>query len=47
MKAVLGPLAYAVGAVRAGVEADPVDCVVRCDGSEIHSGAAWQVTVAC
>lgn len=47
MKAVLGPLAYAAGAVRAGVSADPVDCVVRCDGSEIHSGPAWQVTVAC
>jgi diacylglycerol kinase family enzyme len=47
LKGVLGPLAYAVGAVRAGVGADPVSCTVRCDGEEIHSGDAWQVTVAC
>ncbi|HYH60307.1 MAG TPA: diacylglycerol kinase family protein [Solirubrobacterales bacterium] len=47
LKAALGPFAYAVGAVRAGIEAQPVECVVRCDGSEIHEGDAWQVTVAC
>ena len=47
LKGALGPLAYAVGAVRAGLQAQPVDCVVRCDDSEVHSGAAWQVTIAC
>ena len=47
LKAALGPFAYAVGAVRAGLEADAVECVVSCDGSEIYSGPAWQVTVAC
>ena len=47
LKDKLGPLAYAVGAARAGMKEEPVDCVVRCDGEEIHSGEAWQVTVAC
>ena len=47
LKEKLGPLAYAVGAARAGLEEDPVDCTVRCDDSEIHTGAVWQVTVAC
>ncbi len=47
LKSAMGPLAYAAGAMRAGVEADPIECVVRCDGEEIHSGEAWQVTVAC
>jgi len=47
LKAALGPFAYAVGAVRAGMQAESVECVVRCDGSEVHAGPAWQVTVAC
>ena len=47
LKGALGPLAYAVGAVRAGMQAQPVSCRVRCDGKEIHAGRAWQVTVAC
>ncbi|MDX6586587.1 MAG: diacylglycerol kinase [Solirubrobacterales bacterium] len=47
LKGTLGPLAYAVGGARAGVQADPVACTVRCDGEEIHAGEAWQVTVAC
>jgi diacylglycerol kinase (ATP) len=47
LKSRLGPLAYAVGALRAGLRADPVDCRVRCDGETTHDGAAWQVTVAC
>ena len=47
LKEKLGPLAYAVGATRAGVEEDPFTCTVRCDGSEIHAGEAWQVTIAC
>lgn len=47
LKDALGPLAYAVGAVRAGLAADPVGCAVRCDGEELFAGQAWQVTVAC
>lgn len=44
-KRVLGPLAYAVGALRAGLGAKPISCRVRCDGEELFSGRAWQVTV--
>ena len=46
LKRVLGPLAYAVGALRAGLRAAPVACRVRCDGTELFAGRAWQVTVA-
>jgi diacylglycerol kinase (ATP) len=47
LKALLGPLAYAVGAVRAGLTAAPIACTVRCDGETLFAGDAWQVTVAC
>ena len=47
LKEKLGPLAYAVGAARAGMKEEPIECTVRCDGKEIHTGEAWQVTVAC
>ncbi len=47
LKAVLGPLAYAVGALRAALTAKPIDCRVSCDGEQIFAGEAWQVTVAC
>lgn len=47
LKGPLGLLAYPVGAVRAGISSDPIDCVVRCDDREIHAGEAWQVSVAC
>lgn len=43
----LGPLAYALGAVRAGLTAKPIECGLRCDESEVFAGLAWQVTVAC
>ena len=46
MKKLLGPLAYAIGAVRAGVIASPVHCRVTCDGREVFHGRAWQVIVA-
>jgi len=46
LKKALGPLAYALGAVRAGVSTDPVSCRVTCDGSELFDGDAWQVIVA-
>jgi YegS/Rv2252/BmrU family lipid kinase len=42
----LGPLAYAAGALSAGLNAEPLTCLVRCDGREILAGEAWQVTVA-
>ena len=44
-KSLLGPLAYAVGAMKAGVTASPLRCAVACDGDERFSGAAWQVVV--
>jgi diacylglycerol kinase (ATP) len=42
----LGPLAYAAGAVAAGLSAKPLTCLVECDGQELLAGEAWQVTVA-
>jgi diacylglycerol kinase (ATP) len=45
-KPVLGPLAYAVGAVRAGLTAHPVACDVRIDGETLFTGEAWQVMVS-
>jgi diacylglycerol kinase (ATP) len=46
LKNALGPLAYAVGALRAAATASPVRCRVVCDGEETFAGDAWQVTVA-
>jgi diacylglycerol kinase (ATP) len=46
LKRTLGPLAYAVGAVRAGVTATPLRCRIAADGQEIFDGPAWQVIVA-
>jgi diacylglycerol kinase (ATP) len=45
-KSRLGPLAYAAGAVAAGIGAKPLTCLVECDGEELLAGEAWQVTVA-
>ncbi|OLF11920.1 diacylglycerol/lipid kinase family protein [Actinophytocola xanthii] len=45
-KARLGALAYAVGAIRAGVSAPHIACTVRCDGEPVFAGDAWQVVVA-
>lgn len=45
LKSRLGPLAYLVGAARAGLTSDPVHCAVRCDGTERFTGTVWQVTV--
>ena len=42
----LGPLAYAAGALSAGMTAQPLTCLVLCDGREVLAGEAWQVTVA-
>jgi diacylglycerol kinase (ATP) len=46
LKRALGPLAYSVGAVRAGLGAEPVRCRVRCEGEPSFEGSAWQVSVA-
>lgn len=46
LKGMLGPFAYAVGGLRAGLAAQPVSCRVRCDEDEVFSGRAWQVSVA-
>ncbi len=48
LKARLGPLAYAVGAIRAGFSAQPTWCrVVADEGEQLFTGQAWQATVAC
>jgi YegS/Rv2252/BmrU family lipid kinase len=44
-KRVLGALAYPVGAIRAGLSAQPVRCTVRCDGDRLFDGRAWQLLV--
>jgi diacylglycerol kinase (ATP) len=46
LKRPLGPLAYAFGALRAGITARPLRCRAAVDGEELFSGAAWQVIVA-
>ena len=45
-KRLLGPLAYGLGALSAGLSAKPLPCLVDCDGRELLAGEAWQVTVA-
>lgn len=46
LKRLLGPLAYAVGALRAGATARPVRVRVSTDGEPLFTGRAWQVIVA-
>jgi diacylglycerol kinase (ATP) len=45
-KKVLGPFAYAVGAVRAAATESPMRCTLRIDGETRFEGGAWQVIVA-
>lgn len=46
LKRVLGPLAYAAGALSAGLTAKPVRVHVRTGEQTLFSGRAWQVIVA-
>lgn len=46
LKGLLGPLAYAVGALAAGARARPLRVRVTVDGELLFSGGAWQVIVA-
>jgi diacylglycerol kinase (ATP) len=46
LKPRLGPLAYGVGAVRAGLSGRPLPARVRADGEEVFADDAWQVLVA-
>lgn len=47
LKGLLGPLAYAAGALRAGLQADPVACALTgAEGEEIYTGEVWQATIA-
>jgi diacylglycerol kinase (ATP) len=46
LKRLLGPFAYTLGALRAGIGAHPARCRVRCDGVDCFDGQAWQVSVA-
>ncbi|HEV3001691.1 MAG TPA: diacylglycerol kinase family protein [Solirubrobacteraceae bacterium] len=45
LKPRLGRLAYAVGALRAGIAGRPLHLAVRCDGRTAFQGRAWQVVV--
>ena len=45
LKRILGPFAYAVGALRAGLSATPVTARVTVDGEVAFDGRAWQVIV--
>lgn len=48
LKRHLGVFSYAVGAVRAGVSAQPVRCRLASEGGEeLFSGEVWQATLAC
>jgi diacylglycerol kinase (ATP) len=44
-KSRLGPLAYALGATKAAITAQPLRCRVRADGNTCWEGRAWQVVV--
>jgi diacylglycerol kinase family enzyme len=46
LKPRLGPLAYAVGAVRAAATADPLPVTIRIDGATAYEGRCWQAIVA-
>jgi diacylglycerol kinase (ATP) len=46
LKKVLGPLAYALGALLAGIRERPLRCELRLDGERFFAGGVWQVTVA-
>ena len=46
LKSALGPVAYAVGAVRAGIAARHVETTVRVDGFDAWRGRAWKIAVA-
>ena len=46
LKPKLGPLAYAVGALRAAATESPLHCAVRADSRTVFEGEAWQVIVA-
>jgi len=45
-KKLLGAPAYALGALKAGLGADSLECRVRCDGHQLFEGRAWQVIVS-
>jgi len=45
-KGTLGPLAYAVGALAAGLRASALGCKVVTDGDVLFHGTAWQVVIA-
>ena len=41
----LGPVAYGIGALRAGLTTAPLHCTVVCDGERGFAGPTWQVVV--
>jgi diacylglycerol kinase (ATP) len=47
LKSRFGPLAYALGAIRAATTGRPLEARVQVDGETVFAGSAWQVIVAC
>jgi YegS/Rv2252/BmrU family lipid kinase len=45
LKGALGPLAYAVGALHAGLTTKPLACSVTVDGELVFDGPAWQLVI--
>lgn len=46
MKKLLGPVAYALGAVKAGAKGTEVHCRISVDGEQVYEGDVWQALVA-
>jgi diacylglycerol kinase family enzyme len=46
MKKQLGPVAYALGAVKAGAKGTEVHCRISVDGEQVFEGDVWQALVA-
>jgi diacylglycerol kinase (ATP) len=46
MKSQLGPVAYALGAVKAGAKGTEVHCRISVDGEQVFEGEVWQALVA-
>ena len=45
LKSRFGPLAYAIGGLRAGLTARPLPITVNADGGQMYAGEAWHVIV--
>lgn len=46
MKKLLGPVAYGLGAIKAGAKGTEVHCRISVDGEQVYEGDVWQALVA-